>query len=256
MTTSSELHEGVASYILGVMPLVEISEFEDHLITCSRCLDEAVLLDDTAQHLSRLSGLLGSIISAREESAISHADAKESSSVAQALGNNYSTNTGTVRDALQIVAKTRRGAKRRRMLLALAATAAIIAGPAIILTAQSNSSTPTIQAAPPTSGKIYTATNPRIGVTGTTSLLSKKWGSEITLRLEGVKGPENCRLLVFDHDKTLYEIGGWTVPAPEYGVPANPDPLILRTSTELQINDIDHFEVRTSSGKNLLTIKT
>jgi hypothetical protein len=50
-------------------------------------------------------------------------------------------------------------------------------------------------------------------------------------------------------------LANWQLPAHQgYGVPGSPNPLRAQTSTAFSGSDIDHFEIRTTTGSILLNV--
>jgi hypothetical protein len=93
------------------------------------------------------------------------------------------------------------------------------------------------------------------GVTGGLVVESKGWGTHAALKLSGVKGPLECELVSVGKSGERRVMTGWSVPPAGYGVPGSPDPLYMHGGSATQLPDVDHFEVVTSAGKKLLTIK-
>jgi Putative zinc-finger len=93
------------------------------------------------------------------------------------------------------------------------------------------------------------------GVSGGLVVEKKGWGTHAALKLSGVKGPLECELVSVGKSGDRRVMTGWSVPPAGYGVPGSPDPLYMHGGSATQLPEIDHFEVVTSTGKKLLTIK-
>ncbi|MFG2073400.1 anti-sigma factor family protein [Nonomuraea maritima] len=94
------------------------------------------------------------------------------------------------------------------------------------------------------------------GVTGGLVVESKKWGTHAALKLAGVTGPLECELVSVSTAGERRVMTGWSVPPAGYGVPGSPDPLYMHGGTATPLKDIDHFEVTTTDGRRLLTVRT
>ncbi|MFC7646561.1 hypothetical protein ACFQX6_42860 [Streptosporangium lutulentum] len=93
------------------------------------------------------------------------------------------------------------------------------------------------------------------GISGGVVLEKKGWGTHAALELKGVKGPLECELVAVSKTGERRTVTGWAVPEKGYGVPGSPRALYVHGGTALSTGDIDHFEVSTTSGKTLLTVK-
>jgi len=110
--------------------------------------------------------------------------------------------------------------------------------------------------APPggSAGQVLTAIDPVTHVRAALTVQDKLWGTQANLELTGVTGPRACQLLAVTRAGQTSVMGGWRVPPAGYGVPAHPAPLVLAGATDVARADIDRFVVRTSDGRDLVTI--
>jgi hypothetical protein len=110
-------------------------------------------------------------------------------------------------------------------------------------------SAPTAAAAPPTSvdtvhGRQFDVTNPVSGVHAVMSVAEASWGSQISLILGGVRGPLLCELVAIGTDGSTSVVASWNVHAPGYGIPEEPEPLLLQAATAMALRDIREFRIR------------
>ncbi|MCX5233286.1 zf-HC2 domain-containing protein [Streptomyces sp. NBC_00233] len=255
--TTPDPHMDVAAYVLGILGPAETEAFEGHLLTCPDCTHEAVQLGEIAQRLE----ILATPVDA--PAAAGRGIGQHSVAGIPTLAERQ-VPLGTLTPGPELLERTiaataveLRTIRRRRFILVAAAAAAIIAGPILALNVP-DQDVPTTAApmVPAMIGQQHTAHNPVTGVTATAALQPKAWGTAITLRLSGVKGPQACQLLAVGTDGGARPVGDWTVPAPGYGVPGKPDPLTLSASTDLPPNQLDHLEIRSTAGHTLATIAT
>ena len=77
----------------------------------------------------------------------------------------------------------------------------------------------------------------------------------MSFALSGLTGPRVCRLLVVRADGTAEVAGTWRVPEPGYGTEAHPEPLLLQTSTAMDLSEIDRIQVQSleDEGEILLS---
>ncbi|MFI7440113.1 anti-sigma factor family protein [Nonomuraea indica] len=93
------------------------------------------------------------------------------------------------------------------------------------------------------------------GVNGGLVVESKAWGTHAALRLAGVKGPLECELVSVSKSGVRRVMTGWSVPPAGYGVPGQPQPLYMHGGSASPLDDIDRFEVVTTTGRTLLTVE-
>jgi anti-sigma factor RsiW len=108
---------------------------------------------------------------------------------------------------------------------------------------------PAAAAGPPTSvdtvhGRQFDVTNPVSGVHAVMSVADASWGSQISLILGGVRGPLLCELVAVGTDGTTNVVASWNVHAPGYGIPEEPEPLLLQAATAMALRDIREFRIR------------
>ncbi len=111
---------------------------------------------------------------------------------------------------------------------------------------------PTATSRPSTAGiggDQFGGTNPSTGVNAKLELEQKEWGTQVTLRLSGIRGPPVAELVAVT--KSIpYETTAmsWTVPANGYGTAEQPDPLELHGGIALPPGEIYRLEVRNLNG--------
>ncbi len=103
-------------------------------------------------------------------------------------------------------------------------------------------------------GQQHSAVNLSTGVAGTVGLVSKAWGTQVTMDLSHVSGPLECQLIAVSKSGEQRVVMGWVVPAAGYGVPAHPAHLVLEGGTSIQASDMARLTVIVVKGGSLLTI--
>ncbi|UNM12689.1 zf-HC2 domain-containing protein [Streptomyces formicae] len=140
---------------------------------------------------------------------------------------------------LHEVAERRRSGSRSRLRLVAAAAALIVAVPAVA-----------VGLADGGSGGRISATDAATGVYGAVGLRATEWGTALTLRMARVRGPRICELVAVATDGSERPVITWSVP----DSPGSEDPLDLEAATALRPDQVDRFEVRTTSGERLVSL--
>ncbi|MCQ4044832.1 anti-sigma factor family protein [Streptantibioticus rubrisoli] len=217
-------HTDVGAYLLGVLDDAEMDRFEQHLAECDIC---ARRLDELGGVVPVLAELGGAGVPEPPGEAM----------LDRLLGE---------------VAAQRRTRVRRRRLTAVAAAVLIVAGPtAAVLATQGEPVVSGVQAA----AFQRTATDPVSGASATVGMTGRPWGTQIDLRLSYVYGPRTCHLVVVGKDGRQETIASWTVSGQGYGTDEHPQPLDLKGSTAMPPSAISHFDVVTSKGEKLVSVK-
>jgi len=212
-------HLDVGAYVLGILDQADRERFEAHLAGCPGCAAEV-------DELAGLEPLLAELAAAGPV---------ESGPAARPSPQLLDSLVGEV-------ASTRRKARTRRLALVAAAAVLIVGGPAATWALSQQDPQPAVAV------QQFTATDPGTGVSATVGVTPKKWGSEISLALSNVTGPQNCDLIAVSAKGERQTVSTWAVPPTGYGTDA------LRTTggAGLTPSDIDHFEIRTLDGQRLL----
>ncbi|WP_457032179.1 zf-HC2 domain-containing protein [Kitasatospora sp. P5_F3] len=239
MTSPQEQHLDVGAYVLGLLEPEEMAEFAVHLADCAQCTAEA----------AELSGL--------ETLLAEYADAVRP--VADAAPG-VAPGAELLERMVAEVTTVRRTSRTRRLFLVAAAVAALIAGPLVGASiSDSDGPAPVAHSTSPAQdlmdhGTIRTATDRTTGAVATVALEDKKWGTHVALRLGGVKGPLSCSLIAVARDGQRQTVTSWAVPEAGYGTPAQQDALVTHGGIGFPATQIDHFEVRTTEGSELVAI--
>jgi anti-sigma factor RsiW len=282
------VHDAVAAYVLGILDEADATDFEAHLAGCQLCavhLEEfsgmepllAMLADNdgpfTAAPAS--AGSPAPPYGARATSAGSPASPFAQLPVAA----RPPVPSVSLRPSPQLldrlvgeVAVKRAKRKRRGMYLVAAAAALIIGGPMVALAATAGDGGIGSQAtATPPPGassedalfdhmpqKVH-ATDPATKVSATIGLDAKAWGTNAVLELKNVKGPLKCTLVAVSKTGEEETLTSWAVPTWGYGIADSPvkaakNPLYVHGGAAMQLNSIDHFDVRTFDGKQLVEV--
>jgi Putative zinc-finger len=103
-------------------------------------------------------------------------------------------------------------------------------------------------------GHLHSAVNARTGVTGTVGLVSRAWGTYVTLDLAGVRGPRECELIAVSKAGQRQVVTGWSVGAPGDGVPGHRAHLLVQGGTAMPLSSLAAFDVIVVNGPTLLSI--
>jgi hypothetical protein len=103
-------------------------------------------------------------------------------------------------------------------------------------------------------GQLHSATNPQTGVTGTVGLVTKTWGTYVTLDLADVHGPLECELIAVSKTGERRVVSGWVVGVPGDGVPGHPAHLLVQGGTAISVANLARFDVIVVNGKTLLSV--
>lgn len=229
-------HTDVGAYALGLLEDDDRRAFEAHLSRCRSC----------AVELSELAGVAGAL-----------------TGIGPVMDD--PPHDGRPAEVLDLLRRKRAADRRSRrgtFLMGLAASVALLAG-GLTVGAQLAD-----RPAPPAAHgtelgpaeQFYALGTPLPGtgtggVSGGLVLESKGWGTHAALKLSGVKGPLECELIAVGSNGDRRVMMGWAVPVPGYGVPGSAAPLYVHGAAALPLDRIDRFEVVTSAGDNLLTVK-
>lgn len=246
-----DIHETVGAYALGILDDAEATAFEGHLATCEWC----------AQQLDELAGM--------EPMLAALADLPASMGT-PAIGESLSARPSPqLAERLVDEVSERRAQKRRRSFYMVAAAAAlIVGGPLTVLavnggnegttTPQAHATSPAKAAFDVMTDKV-TATDASTKVTAVVAMEPKAWGTHAVLELKNVAGPEKCSLIAVGKNGERETVTSWSVPTWGYGLPnAKTDeskaPLYVHGGAAFTPNEIDHFEVMTFDGKQLVEV--
>ncbi|WP_435133051.1 anti-sigma factor family protein [Actinacidiphila sp. bgisy144] len=216
-------HVDVGAYLLGALDDAEMSAFEEHLAECDAC----------GRQLDELSGVVPVLAELR----------------ADGVGMPGPPGDALLERMLRQVAGERRARRRRRLVAVAVAAVLVVGGPAIaVLTTRGDGS------AAPAAAAQDSASDPSTGLSAVVGLTDKAWGTEVSLRLAGVYGPDHCHLDAVGRDDSRETVATWSVPQAGYGTGAHPQALTVSGATGMHPTAINRFEVRTADGTLLLTI--
>jgi hypothetical protein len=243
-------HTDVGAYSMGLLEPADRQAFEDHLAGCASCAAEMA-------QLSPLAGLLRGIdpaeVAAPSPGITPAAGTMPSPAITPAATADEPS-PAAVTDLLRRRAARQR--QRNRWQISLAAAAGIVligGGVGIGLTAAPSHNSPA-PAAVAVVGQLHSATDAATGASGTVGLVSKSWGTQVTMDLSNVSGPLECQLIAVAQNGEQRVVMGWLVPAAGYGVPAHPAHLVLEGGTSIKASDLSRLEVTVVKGGTLLTI--
>ncbi|WP_377269222.1 zf-HC2 domain-containing protein [Peterkaempfera sp. SMS 1(5)a] len=233
MTSTPEHHVDVGAYLLGLLDDTERAAFERHLRDCPLCTAEA----------EALGGLEPVLAEYAEYADIQGLTAPPPGPAAE---------HPLLDRLLDDVSAARSRSRRRRLLAVAAAAVLVVGGPVVAVTVASGSHSTVV--ATTLGDERHTATDASTGVTATVGLSPRKWGTDVGLRLSGVRGPLSCTLVAVSRTGGQQVVLTWLVPDSGYGVTGGAGPLVVRGGVGILRPDLDHFEVRTTNGSDLVTI--
>jgi len=220
-------HIDVGAYALGLLEDEDRAAFEAHLAHCPLCHAE---LAEFSPMKALLTGL-GPVESPED----------------------------TVSEQGVVDLLSRRAAARRRRVRwavavgAAACVAALGGGFAAGFTVAPNGQAPGTAVL---AGQLHSAINAQTGVTGTVGLVTKAWGTYVTLDLADVHGPLECELIAVSKTGERRVVTGWSVGVPGDGVPGHPAHLLVQGGTAISLANLARFDVIVVNGKTLLSIPT
>lgn len=213
---SLERHRDAGAYALGVLDAADTFRFDDHLVDCPECRALVAELGPAAEQLAAYDRLTPPRVEPL---------------AAPGPG---------LLDRLLAEAVRLRGAGRRRWLCAVAACVALaLAAPAAAV----------LRAEGPGPEQI-TARDGRTGVSATLTARGRDWGTDIGLRVRDPEGAHVCELVAIGTDGSEQTVTTWKVPADEPWAD-----LSTRGGAALARQDIARYEVRTTAGQHLLTLR-
>jgi Putative zinc-finger len=223
-------HSDIGAYSLGLLEPRDRREFEDHLAGCSSCAAELAALSPMAELLRDIEPV-------------------------EAPGAEAAQPGGAeVTQLIRRRADRQRHRTRRQVVLGAAAAVVLLAGGIAVGVATAPGQNGTGAAQLTVVGQRHSATDPATGVAGTVGLLSKPWGTQVTLDLSKVRGPLECELVAVSRTGERRVVVGWLVPAAGYGVPGHPGHLILEGGTSIPRGDLAGVEVDVVRGRTLVSI--
>ncbi|MEU6848230.1 zf-HC2 domain-containing protein [Streptomyces sp. NPDC046716] len=249
---SGDVHETVAAYALGVLDDAEATAFEVHLAGCERC----------ARQLEEFAGM-GPMLAALADVPPGRATPVVGESLAA---------RPSPRLAETLVGEVARGRARKRrrgLYLVAAAAALIVGGPLTVLASTgdggdggkavtAHSAGPAEDAFQHISDKVE-ATDPTTNVSATVGMEKKAWGTHTVLELKNVKGPLTCSLVAVGKNGERETVTTWAVPKWGYGIADSAHesakyPLYVHGGAAFTRDQIDHFEVETLDGRQLVEV--
>jgi hypothetical protein len=238
-------HTDVGAYSMGLLEPADRQAFEDHLAGCASCAAEVA-------ELSSLAGLLRDI----DPADVTGESAQGGAPVLFAGEPVPSAEPPPAAVADLLRKRAARQQQRNRWQLSLAAAAAVVligGGVGIGLASAPSHGSPA-PAAVAVVGQLHSAVNVTTGVAGTVGLVSKAWGTQVTMDLSNLSGPLECQLIAVSKSGEQRVVAGWLVPATGYGMPSHPAHLVLEGGTSIQSSNLSRLVVDVVNGGTLLTI--
>ena len=229
-------HTDVGAYSMGLLEEQDKRSFEDHLAECPACAAEVAELSPMA---ALLRGVELRGVELRGVDPAGAADGEPGRGVTELLHR-----------------RARQQQHRRRWQVALGAAAGIVligGGIGVGIAAAPQHASPPAQGVALT-GQLHSATDPGTGVAGTVGLVSKAWGTQVTLDLSKVRGPAECELIAVSRTGQRRVVMGWLVTEPGDGVPGHPAHLVIRGGTSIPRSDLARVDVDVVNGRTLVSI--
>jgi len=217
-------HIDVGAYALGLLEDEDSTAFEAHLATCPSCHAE---LDEFSPMKALLTGL----------GPVEDLD--------------HTAERGVVDLLSRRAAASRRRVRWTVAVGAAACVAALGGGLAAGLAVAPNNPPPGTAVL---AGQLHSATNQQTGVTGTVGLVTKAWGTYVSLDLADVHGPLECELIAVSKTGERRVVTGWVVGVPGDGVPGHPAHLLVQGGTSISAANLASLDVIVVNGKTLLSI--
>ncbi|MGW1952954.1 zf-HC2 domain-containing protein [Streptomyces sp. NPDC001920] len=214
---SLERHRDVAAYALGVLNEAEAFRFEDHLMECPRCAAHVTEFGPVTRQL---------MLYRRSTPRFVHPMAQPGPQLLNRL--------------LESVAARHR-ARRRRTLYAVAASVVFaFAGPTAAIMASGDDGG---------SARVVQATDARSGVWAQVTTEDELYGSQVQLKVKDAAGPRACHLVAVGRDGSEETVTSWHAADHD----ARED--TMTGATAMHSDEIVRYEVRTSGGEHLVTLK-
>lgn len=231
MTTSSEcsrLRMSLGVYVLGAIDPAERAEVDRHLRVCERCRDELASLAGLPAMLSRVSeDQLARLAPPPEE----------------------------LFDSMLAKAKREsRGRRRRSVAWHLAAAVALVVATGAgmgLVTRDDGRPAPRPSATASQAGRTLVGEDPVTGMRAQVSLLPKRWGTALDLRLRGEPRGAHCQMIVVDKNGRRDIAGAWVAP---YLAPWEGPYVEYFGSSMISTDQVASVEVRTVDGRRLLRV--
>ncbi|GAA2500351.1 hypothetical protein [Streptomyces gobitricini] len=212
-----ERHHDVAAYALGVLEPADVLACEEHLTRCAACAAGLADFAFTASVLAQLAG--------REPPRPTGAPRAPAAPAGR-----------------QRARRPRRlRARRWRSGVVGVATALAVAVPGAVLLAGTGA-----DAGDPGVRRVA-ATDAATGASASVSLRDREWGTEVALRVAGVREPHVCELFVVGTDGRSWPVMTWATDAG--------DEPFMEGGTALRIGEIERLEVRTVHGERLVSVR-
>lgn len=235
-----EVRFSLGAYTLGTLPAPEADAVRAHLDMCPDCTAELQELADLPDMLAMVPGAevgLGARPGRHAASAPPH-------------------DTLRLEQLFERAAAERaRGRNRSRIMAGLAAVAAamvVLIGVGVVNSGDQGSGTG--QVAPPAPGTVTLSAHEDSGEWAQLKVTPKGWGTSVALSLGGVTPGQSCKLEAVGQDGSREIASTWNVPTQGYSI--NSGSLTIPGAVGMPMSEIDHYEVVTTDGAKLLTIRS
>ncbi|MEU6061337.1 zf-HC2 domain-containing protein [Streptomyces sp. NPDC047097] len=219
-----ERHHDVAAYALGVLEPGDALACEEHLRGCGPCAKGLAGFAVTVSALAQLAGREALVPPGPE--AVRHGPARGKRRGGRAGGRRVGSG------------RRPRGARPWAVGVAGAAAVLALAVPGAALLSPDGG---------PAGPRRASAADAATGVAVEVSLWDREWGTDLALRVTGVRTSGVCELFAVRTDGEAWPVTSWSA-AVGY------EPLV-EAGTAMRLGDIDRLEVRTADGGRLLALR-
>ncbi|MFJ2671462.1 hypothetical protein ACIQAD_17720 [Streptomyces sp. NPDC088551] len=214
-----DLHRDAGAYSLGVLDAADAFRFEDHLTDCPRCSELLAEFGSVKKQLDAYAR--------RTPAGTAPYTAAGPELLAGLLGR---------------TAARRRRDRGRRLALVAAAVVLAVGGPLAVLAV-----VPRADPGTPVTAR-WTASDRSTGTAAVVTAAEKAWGADIGLELVRSGDSGSCALIAVGRDGSRETVTSWAARS------GGSTPLVTRGGAALRPGEIDHFEVRASDGRRVMTI--
>ncbi|MFH9016328.1 anti-sigma factor family protein [Streptomyces sp. NPDC017943] len=252
-------------YALDALEADDVERVGDHVRNCSACAMALHELKDTLTTLRSLpdedilgdwDGKIPELSEAAVRAAAAEvAAAQELSTPNRTEGENPSGRVQNTGRPEKISTRPLRARPQRSWALAAAAAGVLLGfGSSFLLPGGDDGAATGSTLARPSGDAVVRAVGTQ-GVAAAIEPRSTGWGTEVTLDLSGVRGPERCALVAVSREGVEETAFTWRVPEGGYGLPGSAkERLLARGGISMSAQDVSKYVIRTADGQDLVDV--